>query len=87
MKSNKRDGWFGISILLLAIFIIFLAFPLMGLLKQSVYNEAGELSFENFVRFFTYTNGYYLKPIWNSVKVTIATTIVSLLLGIPIAYF
>ena len=87
MKTNKRDGWFGVSILLLAIFIIFLAFPLMGLLKQSVYNEAGELSLENFVRFFTYTNGYYLKPIWNSVKVTIATTIVSLLLGIPIAYF
>ena len=87
MKSNKRDGWLGVSILLLAIFIIFLAFPLMGLLKQSVYNEAGELSFENFARFFTYTNGYYLKPIWNSVKVTIATTIVSLLLGIPIAYF
>ena len=87
MKSNKRDGWLGISILLLAIFIIFLAFPLMGLLKQSVYNEAGEFSFENFQRFFTYTNGYYLKPIWNSMKVTIATTVVSLLLGIPIAYF
>ena len=46
MKSKKRDGWLGISILLLAIFIIFLAFPLMGLLKQSVYNEAGEFSFE-----------------------------------------
>ena len=87
MKRNKRDGWLGISVLLLAIFIIFLAFPLMGLLKQSVYNGSGELSFENFVRFFTYTNGYYLKPIANSVKVTVATTLVSLLLGIPIAYF
>ena len=87
MKTKKRDGWLLISFLLLAIFIIFLAFPLMGLLKQSVYNEAGEFSFENFVRFFTYTNGYYLKPIWNSVKVTIATTAVALLLGIPIAYF
>ena len=43
MKSNKRDGWLGISVLLLAIFIIFLAFPLMGLLKQSVYNEGGEI--------------------------------------------
>ena len=87
MKTKKRDGWLGISLLLLALFIVFLVFPMMGLLKQSVYNEAGEFSFENFVRFFTYTNGYYLKPIGNSVKVTIATTLVALLLGIPIAYF
>ena len=87
MKTKKRDGWLLISFLLLAIFIIFLFFPLMGLLKQAVYNEAGEFSFENFERFFTYTNGYYLKPIANSVKVTVATTLVSLLLGIPIAYF
>ena len=41
----------------------------------------------NFEKFFTYVNGYYLKPIWNSLKVTVCSTTVSLLLGIPIAYF
>ena len=89
MTANKRkfELWTVVSIVLLAAFLLFLVYPLFGLLKQSIYNQDGQLSTENFYRFFTYTNGYYLKPIWNSVKVTVCTTAVSLLLGIPIAYF
>ena len=87
MKVKKYDQWIVVSILLLSIFVIFLFLPLMGLLRQSVFNGEGAFTWANFERFFTYTNGYYLKPIWNSVKVTFSTTAVSLLLGIPIAYF
>lgn len=87
MKVKKYDQWIVVSILLLTIFIGFLFIPLMGLLKQSVFNGDGQFTWANFERFLTYTNGYYLKPIWNSVKVTFSTTAVSLLLGIPIAYF
>ena len=87
MKVKKYDQWLIVSAILLVLFLVFLVWPLFGLLKQSVFNSAGEFSLANFERFFTYVNGYYLKPIWNSVKVTVSTTFFSLLLGIPIAYF
>ena len=87
MKVKKYDQWLIVSVILLLLFVTFLVWPLFGLLKQSVFNSAGEFSLANFERFFTYVNGYYLKPIWNSVKVTVCTTFFSLLLGIPIAYF
>ena len=87
MKTKTADEWIVVSLLLLALFVVFLLFPMVGLLKQSVFNSDGQFSLDNFRRFFTYTNGYYLKPLANSVKVTIVTTLVSLLLGVPIAYF
>ena len=87
MKTRKYDEWIFVSLLLLVLFIVFLFLPLAGLLKQSMYNGDGQFTWANFERFFTYTNGYYLKPLANSVKVTVATTLVSLLLGIPLAYF
>ena len=87
MKTKKADEWIVVSLLLLALFVVFLLFPMVGLLKQSVFNSDGQFSLDNFRRFFTYTNGYYLKPLANSVRVTIVTTLVSLLLGVPIAYF
>ena len=89
MTNSKRkfEVWTVVSILLLVLFLGFLVYPMLGLLKQSVFNSDGQFTWVNFERFFTYTNGYYLKPIWNSVKVTVSSTLVSLILGIPIAYF
>lgn len=87
MKVKKYDQWLIVSVVLLLLFVAFLVWPLFGLLKQSVFNSAGEFSLANFHRFFTYVDGYYLKPIWNSIKVTVCSTLVSLILGIPIAYF
>lgn len=85
--KKKFEIWTVASLALLALFAIFLLWPLVGLLKQSVYTSDGQMSLANFEKFFTYVNGYYLKPIWNSLKVTVCSTTVSLLLGIPIAYF
>ena len=89
MTKSKRkfEMWTAVSVLLLVLFLGFLVYPLLGLLKQSVFNSEGQFSWANFHRFFTYTNGYYLKPIWNSIKVTVSSSLVSLILGIPIAYF
>lgn len=86
-RKQKFELWTFVSIALLGLFLLFLVYPLLGLLKQSVFNSEGKLTTANFVRVFTYVNGYYIKPIWNSVKVTVCTTVISLLLGIPIAYF
>ena len=89
MTKSKRkfEIWTVVSIALLVLFLGFLVYPMLGLLKQSVFNSDGQFTWANFERFFTYTKGYYLKPIWNSVKVTVCSTLVSLALGIPIAYF
>ena len=86
-RKAKFEIWTVVSIVLLILFVGFLVYPLIGLLKQSVFNDDGQFTWANFQRFFTYTNGYYLKPIWNSIKVTVCSTLVSLVLGIPIAYF
>ena len=67
------------SVILLGIFVLFLLYPLLGLLKQSVFTSDGQFTWANFNRFFTYVNGYYLKPIWNSMKVTVCSTAISLL--------
>ena len=87
VQKRKFEVWTVVSIVLLCLFLLFLVYPLFGLLQQSVFTEDGELSGANFVRFFTYVDGYYLKPIWNSLKVTVCSTVVSLALGIPLAYF
>ena len=86
-SKQKFELWTVVSLALLAMFLLFLVYPMVGLLKQSVFDSDGAFTLKNFERFFTYTNGYYIKPIWNSVKVTVSTTCLSLLLGIPIAYF
>ena len=83
-KTKKMDGWSGVSILLMAIFLIFLVWPLGNLLKESVYLD-GKFSLDAFQEFFG--KSYYYGSIFNSLKVGIAVMAVSLLLGIPFAYF
>ena len=58
MTANKRkfELWTVVSIVLLTVFLVFLVYPLFGLLKQSIYNQDGQLSAENFYRFFTYSD-------------------------------
>ena len=86
MKTKKKfEVWTVVSLVLLASFLLFLVYPMFGLLKQSVITPEGQFSLREFAKFFS--KSYYTDTILNSVKVTITVTAVSLLLGIPIAYF
>ncbi len=85
MVKKKRDAWIIVSLVLLASFLLFLVYPMFGLLKQAVISPEGKFTFEQFAKFFSKT--YYTGTIMNSVKVTLTVTAVSLVLGIPIAYF
>ncbi len=85
MKKRKFEIWTVLSIVILLLFILFMVYPMFGLLRQSVIGEDGGLTFSNFTKFFS-TNYYYLTII-NSLKITVAVTLVSLALGIPFAYF
>lgn len=84
-SKRKRDMWSGITLTFLVLFSIFLIIPLFGILRQSVIEPGEGLSLNNFIRFFS--QAYYSRTILNSFKVTIAITVVTLIIGIPFAYF
>ncbi len=85
MVKKKRDAWLIVSLVLLASFLLFLVYPMFGLLKQAVVSPEGQLTFAQFTKFFS--KSYYTGTIVNSVKVTLSVTAISLVIGIPIAYF
>ncbi len=84
-RNKKFEVWTVISIVMMAAFILFLVYPMFGLLKQSVISPEGEFNFDQFVKFFS--KNYYTDTIVNSMKVTLCVTAISLILGIPFAYF
>ncbi len=87
MNKNKRlDAWFGVKIVVLILFLLLLVYPMFGILKQSVIApDGGGFTLEYFKQFFE--RSYYFSTIFNSFKVTIATTIVSMLIALPLSYF
>lgn len=88
-KKNSRrfrlDMWTGISVGLLALFALFLVYPLFNVLRESIVNGDGEFTLEYFQRFFE--NSYYFQTIKNSFVLSITVTVFSLLLGVPFSYF
>jgi len=82
--SKKRDVWKLISALVLALYALILVYPLGRLLKEAVISD-GKFSLDGFKTFFS--QSYYVGSIGNSLKVSFATTLVSLVIGIPLAYF
>lgn len=85
MKSKKFELWTGVTIMFLALFFLFLVYPMFGILRQAVISKEGEFTFKEFVKFFS--QSYYSKTIFNSFKVSIAITVVTLIIGIPFSYF
>ncbi len=86
MKQTKKfDMWSGVTVIFLVLFVLFLIYPLLGILQQSVISKEGEFTLQEFTKFFS--QAYYSKTILNSFKVSIAITAVTLLLGIPFSYF
>ena len=77
--------WSGVTIIFLVLFVLFLIYPLLGILQQSVISKEGEFTLQEFTKFFS--QAYYSKTILNSFKVSIAITAVTLILGIPFSYF
>ena len=83
--KKKFELWTVVSIVMMLAFLLFLVYPMFGLLKQSVVSPDGTIGFEQFTKFFS--KSYYTDTIVNSMKVTLSVTAVALLLGIPFAYF
>jgi iron(III) transport system permease protein len=83
-KNKKLDIWRIMSIGVLLIYGLFLIYPLFMLLRQAVIGPEG-FTFQYFMKFFS--KSYYFETVFNSFKVSIAATLITLVIGIPLAYF
>ena len=85
-KHRKFDMWVIVSLALTVVYCLFMVYPLLKMLMQSVQDEAtGVLTLKYFARFFS--DPYYIGTLWNSIKVSICATAITLLIGVPMAYF
>ena len=83
-KAKNFDVWKIVSVLILALYALFLIYPLWKLLYNAFFSN-GVFTLEQFEKFFS--QSYYIKSIFNSIKVSLMATILTLIIGIPLAYF
>ncbi|WP_130871108.1 ABC transporter permease [Intestinimonas massiliensis (ex Afouda et al. 2020)] len=81
--EKRFNVWTVLTLILLALFLLFVVYPIGMLLTKSLFT-GGELDLSYFVKFFT--KKYYWSTLVNSFKVTIASTAVAVLIGLPMAY-
>lgn len=84
-RKAKFDLWSVVTIGLFALYGLFLIYPMMNLLTQAVIDkDTGQFTLDYFVKFFS--TPYYFNTLLNSFKVTSAVTLITLILGTPLAY-
>lgn len=85
MTPRRFDFWNIVSYAILALIILFLVYPIGGLLQEAFYTPGKGFTLDSFRKFFS--EKFYYGTIANSFKISIAATALSLVLGIPFAYF
>ncbi len=81
--EKKFNLWTVLTLLLLAAFLLFVIYPIGMLIVKSLLTGDGiDLSY--FVTFFS--KKYYWSALVNSFEVTVISTLVSCLIGVPMAY-
>ncbi len=83
-KMKNFDFWVIVTLLVLILSIIFIVYPFSRLFLQSFFDKHGDFTLQNYFKFFT--KKYYLNTFFNSMKVCISTTVLAVLLGVPMAY-
>ncbi len=83
--NRRRDIWSLFSIVILVLYIIFLIYPMGRMFKESIVLPDGSFGLDYFARFLG--QRYYNITLWNSTQVTVVVTILTMLLGVPFAYF
>ena len=80
------DFWAGITVLSIAVFVLFLIYPLFSLFVSAFQDaETGAWSMANFVHFFE--RKYYYQSMINSFYVTTCVTVLAVIIGTAVAYF
>ena len=70
--------------LIWAFLVLFLVYPLCRIFYDAVTDEAGRFTLANFHAFFT--DHFYLRSLWNSLVLGVATVITTSILGIAVAF-
>src|SRR5258706_1643335 len=70
--------------LIWAFLFVFVLYPLTRIFYDAFSNEAGQLTLANFYEFFT--DRYYLRSLWNSLALGVATVITTSVIGIAVAF-
>ena len=81
----RKDVWMAISVVILALYALFMIYPLFMLLRNAVIDSGGQFTLDYFVKFLS--KQYYLGTVLNSFKVSISATILTMVIGVPLAYF
>lgn len=81
--EKKFNIWTVLTLILLACFLMFVIFPIALLLIKSLFT-GGQVNLSYFVKFFT--RKYYWSTLVNSFKVTIVSTLIACIIGVPMAY-
>src|SRR6266705_2744365 len=69
--------------LIWAFLILFVLYPLTRIFYDAFSNEAGQFTLANFYEFFT--DRYYLRSLWNSLVLGVATVVTTSVIGIAVA--
>ncbi|WP_341878270.1 iron ABC transporter permease [Defluviitalea saccharophila] len=82
----KLDFWGVITLVIAAIFALFLVYPLFALFISGFQDSStGAFTMANFAQFFK--KKYYYQSMINSFTVTVCVTILAIAIGAPLAYF
>ena len=71
-------------VLIWTFLIVFVLFPLTRIFYDAFTNEAGQLSLANFFEFFT--DSFYLRSLWQSLVLGVATVFTTSVIGIAVAF-
>ncbi|MFI3615628.1 ABC transporter permease [Streptococcus uberis] len=80
---SKMNVWLVSSIIIFISYLLFLIYPIVTILKQAIFVN-GQLSLGNFVTFLS--KDYYVETLFNSFKVSVVATLLSLIVGTVLAY-
>ena len=84
-ERRKYNNWTTITLIISLIYFMVLVIPLFTLLTKSIINQDTEsISLQYFIKFFK--NRYYYSSIINSLKISIAVTLSTIVFATPLAY-
>lgn len=85
IKTKKIDFWILVSLGILALYVLFMLYPILKVITQSVRDNAtGSFTLGYFKQFFS--DPYYFITLFNSFKISICVTVICLVIGVPLAY-
>ncbi len=86
MTKRRADFWTLVTLGAFLLVIVFLIYPLSDVFRYSFTNkESGAFDLSNWSEFFSKL--YYIKAFGNSMVVAISTTLISVIFGVPLAFF